>query len=374
MKAKVQTELLKDGLAKILTILDKKNPRPILKYAKITSNNNQIEIIATDLEISAKIIFEANTQINSSICVNARNIFDIVKDIPEKDVDLFLSEENNETFLKLKKNNLDYSFLIYKSDEYPQLNFSAHQGATFTIHSKQLTEIINKTSYAISNDETRMALNGIFLQEIDSKLRAVSTDGHRLAMFETDLQQGNIEALINGIIIPKKGVGELKKLVDSFPESEITIQIDDTFLYAKAGEQYVLSVRLIAKEYPKYQTVIPNKTSFNCLLDKDAFFNAIKRIKVMTNEQSNRLRILITKDEMVINVQNVACGTAFEKVPISYTGKDIEIGFNAIYLIDVLSIIDKSEVILEFNNSLSPVIIRSPLDPNNLNIVMPLRL
>ncbi|MFT6633665.1 MAG: DNA polymerase-3 subunit beta [Bacteriovoracaceae bacterium] len=145
-------------------------------------------------------------------------------------------------------------------------------------------------------------------------------------------------------------------------------------MYASANEEYFLSIRLIAREYPKYQTVIPSKTSFAISLDRNALLNAVKRIRLLSNEKTNGVKISIGKTELKISADHPSLGHAVEILPIEYDGKEMEIGFNAKYMLDSLSVLDVSEVIYEFNNELSPVIVRSDEEENFLGIIMPLKI
>jgi DNA polymerase-3 subunit beta len=371
MKVCLDTDTFRSAINKILTVVDKRNSRPILTYALIKADGNTLEISATDLEVSAKVCVEANVNEAGTFCVNAKNIFDILRELPDGEVHLEIVEGENT--LKLFFKDIHYSLLVYKNEDFPQIVFN-NQNNEVKMSSQGLLDVIGKTSYAISTDETRLYLNGIYLQERDSKLRAVATDGHRLSMVDTEVDVKGIDSLTNGIIIPKKGVYELKKLAESNPSAELKISLDDSFLYANSENTYYLSVRLIAREYPKYQAVIPSKTSFLLTADRDLLFNAVRRIKIMSNEKSNGVRIHLKDKEMTITANHPSLGDASEKLAVDYNGKDMEIGFNAKYLIDTLSIFNDGEVLMELNNELSPVIIRSSNSPNHMGIIMPLKL
>ncbi len=371
MKVKVLVSDLKDSLNKILSVVDKKNTRLILNFIQFKATKNSIELIATDLEVSAKLIINANVEKEGSFCLNAKNIFDIVRELPEKELILELNEGSNN--LKLTCDKINYTLLIYTNEEFPQIQFSTNTN-NFKLSSEQVIEIINKTNHAISNDETRLFLNGIFLQDVDGKLRTVSTDGYRLALIETDLGQGKLDALINGLIIPKKGVNELKKIADANLNQQIGISIDESFIYLNANDSYYLAIRLISKEYLKYQAVIPKKTSFYAEIDRMHFLDAIKRIKIMANERSNGIKISLLENEICVAANHPSLGEAQERFPIRYSGKEFEIGFNAKFLSDSLSVFTDEEIRLEFNNELSPIVVRSMKNQNFLCIVMPLKL
>lgn len=371
MLVKISVAELKETLTKILSVVDKKNTRLILNFIQIQAYENKIEMTATDLEVSAKLTTPCFVEKAGTFCVNAKNIFDIVKELPDKELTIELPEGSNS--LKLSCDNINFTLLIYTSEEFPHLQFGTN-GNEFKLNSNQILEIINKTSHAISNDETRLFLNGIYLQEVDGKLRSVATDGYRLSLVETELSNSKIEALINGIIIPKKGVAELKKIAETYPDKEISISVDESFIYLNANNTYLLAIRLIAKEYLKYQAVIPKKTTFFSDIDRNAFLNAVRRIKIMANERSNGVKLILKENEMIVAANHPSLGDAQEKINIHYSGKEFEIGFNAKFLIDTLSIFGDEEVRMEFNNELSPVAIRSSKNQNYLCIVMPLKL
>lgn len=372
MEFKVLVSDLRDAINKIVSVVDKKSTRPILTYAKISVQENQIEVSATDLEVAAKLKVNAHSNTNGEFCVNAKNLSEILQALRSENelITMSLEDESN---LNLTLNNVQYKLLVYKSDDFPHLAFGNIQNE-FLISSKNILEIINKTSYAISNDETRLYLNGIFLQDTDGKLRAVSTDGHRLALLDTDVEINNIENLVNGIIVPKKGINELKKIAETYLENDLKISVDDSFMYVSAEDNYFLSIRLIAREYPKYQAVIPNKTTFTLTAEKELFLDAVKRIKIMANEKSNGVRAKLTENEIILSANHPSYGDAHETIPVRYDGKEMEIGFNARYLMDALSIIADNEIVMEINNELTPVIIRTDSMQNYLGMVMPLKL
>lgn len=371
MLIKISVHELKETLNKILSVVDKKNTRLILNFIQIQASGNKIEMTATDLEVSAKVTANCIVEKPGVFCVNAKNIFDIVKELPEKELTIELPEGSNN--LKLTCGSINFTLLIYTSEEFPHLQFGTNANE-FQLNTFQILEMINKTSHAISNDETRLFLSGIYLQEIEGKLRAVATDGFRLSLVETELSNNKIEALINGIIIPKKGVAELKKIAESYPDQMIGISVDESFIYLNANNTYLLAIRLIAKEYLKYQAIIPKKTNNHADIDKNSFLNAVRRIKIMANERSNGVKLIMKEGEMTVAANHPSLGDAFEKFPINYSGKEFEIGFNAKFLMDILSIFGDEDIRMEFNNELSPAVIRSTKNQNYLCIVMPLKL
>jgi DNA polymerase-3 subunit beta len=371
MKINIQSQILRDGLNKVLTVIDKKNSRPILTNCLINAFTSHIELIATDLEVMAKIIIPANVTESGSFCINTKNIFDIVRELPDDEMEMDINQESNLLNLTCKK--INYSLLITNAEDYPQVNFQS-SGEAFNIKAEDLTKIINKTSHSVSTDETRINLNGIYMQKLDNKLRAVAIDGHRLALLDIHNFESENQSLVDGVIIPKKGISELKKISDANLSTELEISMDDSFMYINSSDNYYLSIRLIAREYPKYQTVIPSKTVNTMTLDRNSLYDAVKRIRILSNEKTNGIKTILTKNQLTISANHPSLGHATEVLPVRYDGDDIEIGFNAKYMLDSLHVLDVNEIIYEFNNELSPVIVRSNEEPDFLGIIMPLKL
>ena len=371
MKINIQSQTFRDGLNKVLTVIDKKNSRPILTNCLINAYENHIELIATDLEVMAKIKIPANVTEKGNFCINTKNIFEIVRELPDAEMVMDINQESN--LLNISCKQINYSLLITNAEDYPQVNFQ-NSGESFNLKSEDVLKIINKTSHSVSTDETRINLNGIFIQKLDSKLRAVAIDGHRLALLDIHNFDSQNQSLVDGVIIPKKGITELKKIAESDLEANLQISLDDSFMYINSGENYYLSIRLIAREYPKYQTVIPSKTVNSMTIERNALYDAVKRIRILSNEKTNGIKTILTKNQLTISANHPSLGHATEILPVSYEGDDIEIGFNAKYMLDSLHVLDVAEIIYEFNNELSPVIMRSDEEPDFLGIIMPLKL
>ncbi|MBT3234745.1 MAG: DNA polymerase III subunit beta [Bdellovibrionales bacterium] len=372
MQIRVSCEELKNIAGKILSVIDRKSTRPILTYALLTAKDGKVQLEVTDLEISTRLLIRAQTTEEGSCCINAKNFYDILKELPNKDIDLIVDPNRNELLVNCE--NIHYSLLVTKKDDFPTLLFDS-DGDKFSINTDDMLNIISKTSHAISNDDTRMFLNGIFLQQLDSKLRAVATDGFRLSLVDLELDESrSIVPLVDGVIIPKKGVYELKKMCESLPGETINLSLNSSFLYISGLEQYFLSIRLISRDYPQYQTVIPTKTSYKFSVERNVFLESIRRISIMSNEKTNGIKIKIGEDKMNITANHQSLGHAVEDLDINYRDKDINVGFNAKYLLETIQTFPDGDIDIELNNELSPIVIKSPNANNYLSIVMPLRL
>ncbi|MBF0297627.1 MAG: DNA polymerase III subunit beta [Oligoflexia bacterium] len=234
--------------------------------------------------------------------------------------------------------------------------------------------MISKIFHAVSNDETKSFMNGIFLQQINNNFRAVASDGHRLALIEFPDFVTNNNHLLEGVIIPRKGVNEIKKIADSYPNDDIEMSVDDSFIYINVKYEYYLSIRLVARLYPKYQNVIPNKTVYKMGVDKNTFLTAARRVKILANEDSNSVQVTIASGCLTLRAKNPSWGDATEKIPVLYEGPTFEIGFNIRYIIELIAVFDDSEVIFEFNNERSPFIIKSTNFSHFFGIIMPVKL
>jgi DNA polymerase-3 subunit beta len=371
MKLEIEINKIRDAVTKVLPVIDKRNSRPILTQALIKAKNNSLEISATDLEVSIKVILDCNVTEEGTFCVKLKSLSDILRELPEGNVSFEIKKDEN--ILHLKQKEISFDLVIFNFDDFPQLTFNNSKNI-FSIQSTRLQKILNKTSYAISTDENRLFLNGLFIQNIDNILRAVATDGHRLSLIDTEMEKLDDTVLDNGVIIPRKGISELKKLTDYSDDTEIKLSIDDSFFYASVNENHFLSVRLIAREYPKYQAVIPAKTVNKFIVNKKQFSDAVRRIKIMSNEKSNGVRIDLNDNEMIINSNHPTLGEAKEKIPVVYTGKELSMGFNARYLIETLSVIDEEDIVVEFNNEISPIIVKPDSTSDFFGIIMPLKL
>ena len=370
LKAVIQTNELSHALSRILSVVENKTTRPNLAYALVEAEGPVLSISATNVEVSSKVVVGAHIESGGHFCVDAKKLSDILREMPEGSMEMELKDNS----LGIKKGGIFYALLTHAGEDFPHLSFD-HQGKEFCLRASQLQEVISKVSHAISVDETRgVHLNGIYLSWVDGKLRSVATDGHRFAMLDTEIQRGEPEEIQNGIIIPKKGVSELKKMTEYNDDTFISLSVDGTSLYASVDGNYFISVRLVPREYPNYKNIIPEKSSFRASIDKSPLLDAVRRIKIMSNEKSHGVKILLGHGKMQISASNPSLGNASEKIPVDFGEQDMEIGFNAKYLIDSLSVFDDGPLEIKFDNSALPVVLQSSRLPNYLGIVMPLKL
>ncbi len=378
MQATVHTESMRKAISKVLPVAESRDSSSILAYALAKFTDGQLQLSTTNLGISAQVTVDAELEGQNEFCINIKNLSDIVRELPDQPVS-FKTQEGENT-LKINCGNIHFTLPIHDNADFPKLAFEDTEEEdgdskhSFILTSKQVSEMIQMTSYAISNDETRIYLNGIYLQEIDSRLRAVATDGHRLSLVDFEMEDDKIGELAGGIIIPKKGITELKRVAESDSEGTLFVSVSDSFLYVNSGDTYKLSVRLISREYPNYQDAIPTQIHHTMIADRNTLFNAIRRVKIMSHEKSNGVRVRLAPESMTITAKNPALGDGLESIPIEYKGKEMEIGLNAKYLIDALSTVSDGNISFELSNELSPIVIKSVETPHYLGVIMPLKL
>ncbi len=370
MRLAIFAEDLKNALFKTLSVVDKRNPRPILTYCKFLAEDEKVTIEATDLEVSEKISIPSEIQESGSFCVNPKNLFDVIKEMPNKNI--LMSYDLNSNLLRITCDQIDISLLTTSIEEYPQLIFS--DSNEFKIEADELLRLINKTSFAMSHDETRIFLNGIYFQETDGNLRAVATNGYTLSLLETQNFTSSSEVLKEGVIIPKKGINELKKLCEQNSGKELNLFLDESFLFASIDNVEFISVRLIARDYPPYQNFIPAKTTYSMTVSRDNLITSIRRVKVLANEKSNAVKLSLGSEALTISANHPTLGEAVEKIEVDYNGKAMDIGFNARYLLESLNVFDSDEVSFHFNNELSAFVLKSHSDQDFLGMIMPLKI
>lgn len=373
MRLSVNSPLFKDAVNKIISVVDKKNPRPILTSCLVTAANNQVSLSASDIEVSALITMEAKVDIEGHFCIIAKNFSEIIKELPNDDIQLELDPESNKQILKLDCKGVHYTLLVNDSNEFPQLNFLKDSDPYFSIQARSLQNMIQKVSHAICLLETRPGLNGIFLQSIEGDLRGVATDAHRLGLYNIIHFKESNAFLEEGVTLPRKGVHEIKKLVDAYGDQDIKINVSESHIKLKAMNNYFITVRLMSYDFPNYQSVLPTKILYEMIVNKMAFITALKRVKILANEKSNRIYLNLSLNKLIITVTNASFGGAMEEMDVKYDGRAVDISINAKYLLEALAVLEDEEISFHFNHELSPIIIKGVDDPYFVAVIMPLQ-
>ncbi len=357
MEFRISADELKKALHRAQGIVERKATMPILSNVLITASKTGVTVTAFDLDIGIVSDHPAEVSKPGAITVSAKTLFDIVNLIPDANVTVRKLANN---YAELISGAAHYKIVGMAPEEYP-----------VKLTGSDILEMIKKTQYAISNDETRYILNGVFFEPREGgKVRMVATDGHRLALVERELA-GDFK-LKSGVIIPRKGLFELKRLLDEAPEAEVSLGFaDNSALFKKTGLSMVM--RLIDGQFPEYQRVIPKEGEKQVLVKRGAFYDALKRIALLSAEKSSAVKLSLSENLLRITANNPELGEAKDDLEVAYRGASLTIGFNARYILDVLSALETDEVTLELGDEHSPGVLHAPGDKSYTAVVMPMR-
>ena len=367
-------EFLK-GLNLIQSVSGRKTTLPILSHVLMEWQNDSLCLTGTDLETAIREELTAQVHQEGKASVSAKKLYEIVRELPEKTIRI---EKRENHWVKLQCGKSVFNLAGLDPDEFPSL--PSYSKESFTeIKRNILLEMIEKTVYAASNEESRYHLNGVFLvqkkQGEKEFLRMVATDGHRLSLI--DREGPLIRGIEKGVILPKKGVLEIRKIMgDREGEERMEIYFDPTHAFLKLGKSLVI-IRLIDGEFPEYDQVIPKENDKKLVLGKEEVYSTLRRVSTMVSERVEGIKLAFKKEGMEISSYNQDFGDAKEEVEVAYEGTPFEIGFNARYLLEALTVIDQEEVVMEVKDEGSPGLLRPSIFnevSNQICIIMPMRI
>jgi len=375
MEFSIQTEELTKGLYRAQGIVEKKTSMPILSNVLFeASDDGKVSITATDLEVGMSCEHPAEVKKSGSITISARHLYEIVRSLPKGKVTIRKLPNNwAEVKSEVEDRNIEYKMLGMAPEDFQALP-ELTRAKMFTVFLSELKEMIEKTSYAVSNDETRYNLNGAFLEHVgDGIFRMVATDGHRLSMLEARLSENPSEVEFKkGVIIPRKGLLEIKRLLES-EEGLCHIGMDSNNLLFKM-ENVTVVMRLLDGQFPEYQHVVPDKQNINLRIDRKQLMDSLRRISIISSDRTLGVKLVIKKNLLVVTTSNPDLGEAREDIKIENTEFEITVGFNARYLIDALTAIDSEDVELSLEDDLSPGVLRPLGNERYTCVVMPMRI
>ncbi len=375
MEFQINSSDLLKALSHIHGIVEVRHTLPILSNIILKAKDNELTLSSTNLDIYCADKIKAEVSIAGEISVSALTFFEIVKRLPPgSEVMMTMEEGENEIILKCGRSKFNLSTL--KTDDFPIISDN-DLSTNFVLSADELIRIIDKTKFAVSNEETRYYLNGIFLHKADRNsiqfLRAVATDGHRLAQYDIPLPQGAEE--ITGIIIPKKTIFELRKVLDD-ANGDVSISLNENKIKFTFNDLKIIS-KVIDGTFPDYTKVIPQNNNKNFKTNNNELKNAIDRVSaVAANEESKSKAIKLSLEDNKLNlsVESQSKGSANEIIDISYDGDKVDIGFNSKYIIDICNEVDGEEVDISLLDSVSPAIILDKTDENLFFVLMPMRI
>lgn len=375
MEIKANSSDLLKALNHIHGIVEVRHTLPILSNIVLSAENNELSLSSTNLDIFCSDKIDAEIVNSGEISVPAITFFEIVKRLPSGS-DVILSMGNEDTELILKCGRSKFNLSTLKTEDFPILS-DKDLSTNFVISADELSRMIDKTKFAISNEETRYYLNGIFFHKAESNsikfLRAVATDGHRLAQYDIPLPQGAEE--ITGIIIPKKTVFELRKVLDD-ADGDVSVSLNENKIKFSFNNLKIIS-KVIDGTFPDYTKVIPQNNDKKFKTNNSELKNAIDRVSaVAINEEtkSKAIKLTIENNKLNLSVESQSKGSAKEEIDISYSNEKVDIGFNSRYLLDICNEVDGDEIDVNLLDSISPAIILDKTDENLFFVLMPMRI
>ncbi|MFQ5917406.1 MAG: DNA polymerase III subunit beta [Candidatus Binatia bacterium] len=368
MELKAKREEFLKALYWTQSTVERRNTMPILANVLIESHAGDVRVTATDLEIGVRAKLEGEILQEGMVTLNAKKLYEIVREAAEETV--YLRRLENE-WVEIKSGRSVFKMVGLDAREFPAFpDFAAEN--LIPIPAMVLKEMIDKTVFSVSTDESRSSLNGAYLEEGGGgKLRMVATDGHRLASIEREVSSLGLE---KGVILPRKGLGELRKLLEDVEGGVISLGFKGN-MGLVARDNVELFMRLIEGDYPDYGKVIPKGNPLRVKVEQRGLLRALRRVSILSSERYRGVKVEFKQGNMMISANNPDLGEAVEEVEIEYKGKPLSVGFNARYLMDMLGVLsDDADVGVELKDELSPSLLRREGDEEYLYVVMPMRL
>jgi DNA polymerase-3 subunit beta len=359
-----KTEFLR-GLRLAQGIADRKSTMPMLANVLLrTQGKNQILVAATDLNVSLTAELKSSNAHEGGITLGAKSLFELVANAPGDEITL---KKTDNHWAEIRSGKVVYRVVGMPDRDFPKV--PDHREASYsTIESVVLREMIDRTLFSVCNDETRFHLNGVFFESDGSKARMVSTDGHRLSRVERTIAGG--PKLSAGVIIPKKGLLEIKKVLEAGPSCKLAIKTPHVFL---VQEDIAIAVKLIDAQFPAYEQVIPTQHKRVVTVDRVRLIDALRRAQLMSSE-TRGVKVAASKDGLTITSDNPDLGEVREELDAQYNGDAIAIGFNPKYVVELLGQITSDQVTLSLGNELDPGLFQPIGGDAYLGVVMPMRI
>lgn len=367
MEIKLKKADFLKGLYLAQSIADRKSITPTVANVLLSTNGaDGIVCAATDLRTSMTADISAQVVADGAISVGAKHLYDIVKNLPADEVS-FRKADNN--WAVVKAGSARYKIVGMSDRDFPKIPDN-REVEFVEVNAALLVEMINKTIFSVSTDDTRHHISGVFFESDGALLRMVSTDGHRLSKVERQIGKGPV--LQKGVIIPRKGVMEVRRLLEG-TEGTCDIGFDKKHLFVRCRD-VTLSVLLVDAQFPPYDQVIPKESERQILLPRTPLLESLKRVAIMSSEKSWGVRIELSKGKLRIASDNPDLGEAREDLEVDYKGEDIVIGFNARYFIELLNEMPTSSVVLELSGELDPSLLHPDTGKEYVGVVMPMRI
>lgn len=371
MRLEIERGDLLKTLGHVTSVVERRTTIPILSNVFLKASGSTLMFKATDLEREVSESVAATVHTPGALTVPAHVLHDIVRKLPEG-AQIDLRRDGDKERLLLTSGQSKFSLQILPADDFPDLTVG-EIGTEFSLEAGDLKRLIDKTKFAISTEETRYYLNGIYLHTAESgkakTLRAVATDGHRLAQAELNLPKGADG--MPGVIIPRKTVNELARLTED-TSAKVKVGVSQTKVRFEIGN-VVLTSKLIDGTFPDYGRVIPQNNDKELKVSNAAFISAVDRVSTIASERGRAVKLNLAKDKLILSVNNPEGGSATEEIAVAYGASPLEIGFNAKYLLDIAQQLESEDARFLLTDSRSPTMVRDGGDDGALYVLMPMR-
>ena len=371
MKISIERGTLLKAVGQAQSVVERRNTIPILANVLIEAEGDTVSFRATDLDIEVVDKTNAMVERAGATTVSAVTLHEIVRKLPDGAL-VQLTDDGAAGRLTVEAGRSNFSLATLPKEDFPVMASSDYT-ANFSAPAPVLRRLFDKSKFAISTEETRYYLNGVYMHVSDGEdgkvLRCVATDGHRLARIDADLPMGAEE--LPGVIVPRKTVGELRKLLDD-DDTTIAVSVSETKVRF-ATPEITLTSKVIDGTFPDYTRVIPVGNTRKMEVDATEFAQAVDRVATVSSERSRAVKLSLDEDRLVLSVNAPDAGAAEEELAVAYGDERLEIGFNAKYLLEIASQVDRENAVFLFNNSGDPTLMREGGDTSAVYVVMPMR-
>lgn len=371
MKFSIERATLLRAVSQAQSVVERRNTIPILANVLIEAEGDTVSFRATDLDI--EVVDRANAMVEraGATTVSAVTLHEIVRKLADGAL-VTLADDPTNGRLTVQAGRSTFQLATLPKEDFPVMSTTEY-GANFSCAAPVLRRLFDKSKFAISTEETRYYLNGVFFHIAESEggpvLRAVATDGHRLARIDADLPNG--AQGMPGVIVPRKTVGELRKLLDD-DEARIAVSVSETKIRF-ATPEITLTSKVIDGTFPDYARVIPLNNTRRMEVDAADFAKAVDRVATVSSERSRAVKMALDEDRLVLSVNAPDAGNAEEELAVAYGDERLEIGFNAKYLLEIASQVDRENAVFMFSGPGEPTLMREGNDTSAIYVVMPMR-
>ena len=371
MKLSIERGALLKAVSQAQSVVERRNTIPILANVLIEAEGDTVRFRATDLDVEVVDKAPAKVDRAGATTVSATTLHEIVRKLPDGAL-VTLTADGATGRLTVEAGRSNFSLATLPKEDFPVMASSEYQ-SNFSAPAPVLRRLFDKSKFAISTEETRYYLNGVYMHVADADggrvLRCVATDGHRLARIDADLPEGAAD--MPGVIVPRKTVGELRKLLDD-DEAKIAVSVSETKVRF-ATPEITLTSKVIDGTFPDYSRVIPQNNTRRLEVDASEFAQAVDRVATVSSERSRAVKLELSEDKLILSVNAPDSGAAEEELAVAYGDDALQIGFNAKYLLEIASQVDRENAVFLFNSSGDPTLMREGNDQSAVYVVMPMR-